>query len=88
MVRLYKKIICITIELCNHILKTLFFIPRGCCRFFPSCTDFSKEAVETLPITKAIPAIVRRFLKCHPFNKGGYDPVNRENLQTDLREYK
>jgi putative membrane protein insertion efficiency factor len=78
MVQVYKKIICWNIEIFSIVIKTLFMIPRGCCRFSPSCTEFSKEAVIKLPINKAIPAMVIRLLKCHPFNKGGYNPVIEE----------
>ena len=56
-------------------LKILFQIPRGCCRFTPTCSEFAKEAITKLPITKAFFIIVKRILKCHPFHAGGYDPV-------------
>jgi putative membrane protein insertion efficiency factor len=81
MVQIYKKIIFFNIELFFNIIKTLFFIPRGCCRFYPSCTEFSKEVFFKLPIIKAMPAIIIRFLKCHPFNNGGYEPFIEETYK-------
>lgn len=57
-------------------IKILFQIPQGCCRFSPTCSEYAKEAMEKMPVTKALLAIIKRILKCHPFNVGGYDPVN------------
>jgi hypothetical protein len=56
-------------------LKTLFLVPRGCCRFTPTCTEFVKTAIEQLPLTTAIPLVFMRLFRCHPFARGGYDPV-------------
>jgi uncharacterized protein len=70
-----KKIVIWCIEICSRTVKILFQIPQGCCRFYPTCTEFAKEAVEKLPITTALALIVKRILKCHPFHNGGFDPV-------------
>jgi putative membrane protein insertion efficiency factor len=51
--------------------------PKGCCKFIPSCSDFAQEAIEKLPLWKAIMKITGRILRCNPFSKGGYDPVLR-----------
>jgi len=45
------------------------------CRFYPSCSNYSKEAFETHNFLKATYLSIKRILKCHPFNDGGYDPV-------------
>jgi uncharacterized protein len=78
--RNYKKIVIWCIEICSRTAKTLFQIPPGCCRFYPSCTEFAKEAVEKLPLTMAIALIIKRILKCHPFHNGGFDPVIEETI--------
>ena len=44
------------------------------CRFYPSCSEFTIKAIEKAGI-KGIFIGMRRILRCHPFNKGGYDPV-------------
>jgi uncharacterized protein len=45
------------------------------CRFYPSCSQYMIDAIrEKGPIAGAWLGI-RRILKCHPFNPGGYDPV-------------
>ncbi|QPJ62218.1 MAG: membrane protein insertion efficiency factor YidD [Candidatus Nitronauta litoralis] len=47
-----------------------------CCRFNPTCSHFALEALDRFPFWRAIPKIFLRISKCHPFHKGGYDPVN------------
>jgi len=76
--RNYKKIVIWGIGICSRAGKTFFHIPQGCCRFYPTCTEFAKEAVEKLPITTATAVIIKRILKCHPFHNGGFDPVVEE----------
>lgn len=51
------------------------FIGRVC-RFYPSCSEFMIEAIEKSGY-KGILIGIKRILRCHPFNKGGYDPVEK-----------
>jgi len=46
-----------------------------CCRFSPTCSAYALEAIEKYGALKGAYLAVRRLLKCHPFHKGGYDPV-------------
>ena len=46
-----------------------------CCRFYPTCSEYALEAVQKYGALKGGYLAVRRVLKCHPFHKGGYDPV-------------
>ena len=50
------------------------FLP-ALCRFHPSCSDYAKEAIERRGWRGLLPAL-GRILRCHPFNPGGYDPLN------------
>jgi putative membrane protein insertion efficiency factor len=45
------------------------------CRFFPSCSDYAREAVERHGAAKGAWLTARRVACCHPYHPGGYDPV-------------
>ncbi len=46
-----------------------------CCRFVPTCSEYALEAILKYGALKGGLLAVKRILKCHPFHKGGYDPV-------------
>lgn len=46
-----------------------------CCRFIPTRSEYALEALEKYGALKGSWLALRRLLKCHPFHKGGYDPV-------------
>lgn len=45
------------------------------CRFTPSCSLYTLQAIEKYGLLKGILMGARRLLRCHPFSKGGFDPV-------------
>lgn len=45
------------------------------CRFYPTCSAYAYEAISKYGALKGGFLTVKRILKCHPFNAGGYDPV-------------
>lgn len=46
-----------------------------CCRFTPTCSEYALEAVKRYGPWKGMWLSVKRIAKCHPFHKGGYDPL-------------
>ncbi len=48
---------------------------KGQCRFLPTCADYAQQAIHTQPPPKAAALIARRLLRCHPFARGGWDPI-------------
>ena len=45
------------------------------CRFYPTCSEYAKQAIQKYGILKGGFLAIKRILKCHPFHPGGYDPV-------------
>ncbi len=45
------------------------------CRFYPPCSVYAMQALDHYPLRRAIPLILRRVSRCHPFHPGGYDPL-------------
>lgn len=48
---------------------------KPCCRFYPTCSQYSLEAVEKYGVLKGLYLSLKRILRCNPFCKGGYDPL-------------
>lgn len=68
-IRIYQK----TISFDHGFLK--IFYPHGFCRFVPSCSEYSAQAIEKYGIIKGGFLSLWRILRCNPWSKGGYDPV-------------
>lgn len=45
------------------------------CRYVPTCSEYAMEAVERFGVARGGAMALLRLLRCHPFARGGYDPV-------------
>ncbi|MEG1458898.1 MAG: membrane protein insertion efficiency factor YidD [Acetivibrio sp.] len=48
---------------------------RPTCIYTPTCSSYAIQALEKYGVFKGSYLAIRRILRCHPFHKGGYDPV-------------
>jgi len=67
-----KKLLILMIQFYRKYISSL---KRPCCRFYPTCSEYALEAISKYGALKGGFLSIKRILKCHPFNKGGYDPV-------------
>jgi putative membrane protein insertion efficiency factor len=68
-----KKIVILFIDLYKLVFSnTLVFLFGGGCRFTPTCSEYSKEAVKRYGALKGTMLSIKRVLKCHPFSKASY----------------
>jgi len=69
LIRLYQK----TVSLDHGFLADRY--PDGYCRFYPSCSEYSHQAIESRGLLRGGLTSLLRILRCNPFSRGGYDPV-------------
>ncbi len=68
--KLYQKILSF-----DHGIFKVFF-PSGYCRFQPTCSEYAIAAVNKYGIIKGGLKALWRVIRCNPWNKGGWDPIN------------
>ena len=51
------------------------------CRYFPTCSEYSIEALKTYGFFKGFSLIIKRILSCHPWSNGGFDPVRKVKVK-------
>jgi conserved hypothetical protein YidD len=67
-----KKILILVIKFYKKYISPL---KQPSCRFYPTCSQYALDAIEKYGAVKGTFLAVKRISRCHPFNKGGYDPV-------------
>lgn len=53
----------------------IFYLTETTCRFTPRCSEYTYEAIEKYGVGKGSFMSLWRIVRCHPWSKGGYDPV-------------
>jgi putative membrane protein insertion efficiency factor len=70
-----KNIILFFIKIYKRFFSPIFHHLGIDCRFYPTCSEYIKQAIQKYGTLKGILLGIRRILKCNPFSKGGYDPL-------------
>jgi len=63
------------LKLIDFYRKSISPMTPPSCRFIPTCSEYARQAIEKYGAAKGSWLAFRRLLKCHPFHKGGYDPL-------------
>jgi len=67
-----RKMMVWIIQLYQYVLSPYL---KPCCRFYPTCSQYAILAIQNYGLFKGIGLACYRLLRCHPWAKGGYDPV-------------
>ncbi len=72
MIKIPAKILAFLVRVYQLTLSTV--VP-GQCRYYPSCSEYTRQALIQKGAVRGIFMGIWRILRCNPWSKGGYDPV-------------
>lgn len=72
---IFKNILILLIKFYKKMISPIFEHLGVHCKYYPTCSEYSKQAIEKYGVTKGCFLSLKRILKCNPFSKGGYDPL-------------
>ena len=70
-----KKIMIELIKLYKKFISPIFQYRGVHCKYYPTCSEYTKQAIEKYGPLKGSFIGFKRIIKCNPFSKGGYDPL-------------
>ena len=70
--KIFKNIAISLINLYKYLISPLL---GNNCRYLPTCSEYTKEAIIKYGVVKGFWLGLKRIAKCHPWGKGGYDPI-------------
>lgn len=59
----------------HHQIFRMFYMTDKVCRFTPTCSEYTYQAIEKYGVIKGSWLGLKRIVRCNPWNKGGYDPL-------------
>ena len=63
------------IKLYKYLVSPLF---GPSCRYLPTCSEYSIDALKTFGFFKGLLLSMKRILSCHPWSDGGFDPIKKK----------
>ena len=70
--KIFKNIGISLINLYKYLISPLL---GNNCRYLPTCSEYTKESIIKYGVVKGFWLGLKRISKCHPWRKGGYDPI-------------
>lgn len=70
-----KKILIFFINIYQKHISSLIYKGGIHCKFYPTCSEYTKQAINKYGSIKGTWLGIKRILRCNPFSKGGYDPL-------------
>jgi uncharacterized protein len=67
-----KAVLCLMLRGYQYAIRPML---GANCRFYPSCSDYAREAIERHGALKGTWLALRRLARCHPYHPGGFDSV-------------
>lgn len=72
----FRKILIKLIEIYQKYISPIISNSGVHCKYYPTCSEYTKQAIEKYGCVLGIFKGIKRIIRCNPFSKGGYDPLN------------